>query len=702
MIGTYHKTLARDEKSGFTYFLFCVKGNLPQANDGVVTCYGKIHFVSEHIPLSLTGSFRGTMFYFSDYSPYGDTETLLHYFISEMPEKEKKAVCQLTGDDLFGFCRTSGAEKALGQALSSFEDGGTHAKTLVNGIRSMMENKEIFSLFSYLGISYPLFERVSKAHIPLSRLKRNPFLPEYGLPVLESEKIMAYYHPDGSPYNPMRIKGYILDALLLFRDQGDTCCTFPMLCKAVKKRTQASMYPEAVLTPSLLFSVLKQMDGKCYLHTENGQMLIFLQKIWDQESSIASHAARLEASKTELIPTVDLSSIEKRNGFSYNQGQREAFQLLRSTGIKLVVGPPGSGKTALLNGLEMAYKDAFPDETIVSLATTGAAAQVIKKSTGRDAETIHKCLGLRPMGQRTFSAKDINHPIEARFIIVDEVSMLDMETCAALLPAIKSGALLLLVGDADQLQSVSYGDILSDFIASGLFEVYRLTEVMRQTGTIYQNARKIRKGDEKLIASSDFRIYRYHDADAAIQQMFKEMGNKKESLVLSPVKGGELGVYHLNKLLQDKTQTPVLRYGDTIYRQGDRIIMTETNYQKGYFNGDMGEIIERKDDRLFVRFEQGQTFCLDRDDYPKMMLAYAVTVHKSQGSEQKDIHVLLPATPCNMLTRRLLYTAVTRAKEKVVIYYIDDALSFAIGNTAERKRMTYTTVALKNGFAWKK
>ena len=130
--------------------------------------------------------------------------------------------------------------------------------------------------------------------------------------------------------------------------------------------------------------------------------------------------------------------------------------------------------------------------------------------------------------------------------------------------------------------------------------------------------------------------------------------------------------------------------------------MTETNYQKGYFNGDMGEIIERKDDRLFVRFEQGQTFCLDRDDYPKMMLAYAVTVHKSQGSEQKDIHVLLPATPCNMLTRRLLYTAVTRAKEKVVIYYIDDALSFAIGNTAERKRMTYTTVALKNGFAWKK
>ena len=131
------------------------------------------------------------------------------------------------------------------------------------------------------------------------------------------------------------------------------------------------------------------------------------------------------------------------------------------------------------------------------------------------------------MGQRTFTAKDINNPIHARFIIVDEVSMLDLETCAALLPAVQSGALLLLVGDADQLQSVSYGNILFDFIRSGSFEVYRLTEVMRQSGTIYTNAKKIRDDDANLTLASDFQIFRFHRAEDAVNKLLSPIGYSK-------------------------------------------------------------------------------------------------------------------------------------------------------------------------------
>lgn len=348
----------------------------------------------------------------------------------------------------------------------------------------------------------------------------------------------------------------------------------------------------------------------------------------------------------------------------------------------------------------MAYKKQFPHETIVSLATTGAASQVIKKSTGRNAETVHKHLGYRPLGQKTFSCKDENNPINASFIIIDEVSMMDLEICSVLLPAVKSGALLLLVGDADQLQSVSYGNVLADFIHSGQFEVYHLTEVMRQTGSIYHNAVRVKIGNDNLILSSHFKLYRFGDEKEALSAMLSNL-NVQTSMVLSPVKKGILGTNHLNKIIQQnitRHRPIVFRYGDKVFHEGDRIIMTKTDYQKGYFNGDVGEVVSSHQGLLSVKFLE-KTILLDQDDHAQLDLAYSITIHKSQGSEKEDIHILLPESPQNMLNRRLLYTAITRAKNNVYIYYINDALKQAVSNVSEKKRVTNTAVLLMDGLS---
>lgn len=698
MVGTYHKTLARDEATGYTYFLFCpIRGRFPQAEDGLVTCYGKILYMKPNTPLSLDGEFNGNIFFFSNFSLYGDMDTLVHYFIgADIPSSEKKVLLEVSKGDLFSFCCNNHAERSLLYALSHFQDGDRHAKDLVQGIQSMLGNKELFSIFQKLEIPYPVFEKMIKASIPLRSLQKNPFMIAYGMPVYEAEKLMAYFHEGCSPYDAVRVQGYIMDALITFKDNGDTCCPFHMLCEHIRKKIAQSMYPKDTLSPAILFSELKQMAPRCVCVPIDGEVYIYTKKIWEEEAVIIHHAERIEASKTDLVTDIDIALIEKKNGFCYNKGQREAFQLLKSSGIKFLVGPPGSGKTAIIKGLKIAFKKKYPNEPIVFLATTGAASQVMKRSTGENAETVHKCLGIRPMGQRTFTAKDINNPIHARFIIVDEVSMLDLETCAALLPAVQSGALLLLVGDADQLQSVSYGNILFDFIRSGSFEVYRLTEVMRQSGTIYTNAKKIRDDDANLTLASDFQIFRFHRAEDAVNKLLSQLDIQK-SLVLSPVKDGPMGVHHLNALIQPKTGTPLFRYGHTSYYQGDRIIMTETDYQKGYFNGDIGEIVRKEGGNVYIRFPH-KVIPISRDDFGKMALAYAITVHKSQGSEKEEVHIMLPNTPANMLTRRLLYTAVTRAKKKVIIYYIDDALPFSVHNTAEQPRITNTAGLLSTCF----
>ncbi len=260
----------------------------------------------------------------------------------------------------------------------------------------------------------------------------------------------------------------------------------------------------------------------------------------------------------------------------------------------------------------------------------------MSNSSKREAETINKMLNIRPYGDK-LHGKNANDPVEGDFIIVDEVSMLGTKLASCLLSAVKTGAILLLVGDENQLQSVEYGNVLQDLIRSNVVEVYRLNEIMRQTGAICENALLINKGVSSLIKDDSFHVYECSEEEA-MKKLFQLM-KKPDTQILSSVKGGMLGTRCLNREIQkmkNRGRKICLLYKQQPFYEQDSIILTETNYEKGYFNGDIGKIIGRNEDGLLVEFES-KVLCLDQGDFHVMELAYVITTHKSQGTIRETI-----------------------------------------------------------------
>lgn len=319
-------------------------------------------------------------------------------------------------------------------------------------------------------------------------------------------------------------------------------------------------------------------------------------------------------------------------------------------------------------------------------ATTGMAAQVMQEACGQTAETVHRMLDITPYDER-LRGRSLNEPVPENFVVVDEMSMCGLQLFATMLGGIKSGSILLLVGDEDQLQSVEYGNILHDLINSGVIEVYRLREALRQSGTICTSAGKINQGICSLDYDDKF-IVRNFSSDIDAVNAVKAATTLK-STILSPIKAyGDYGTRYLNKLLQGHSGDVLMSYGDVDYRLHDKIVMTDNNYTAGYVNGDIGEIIGIEDGCLIVSLGENRTLTIERDCMSDMDLAYALTIHKSQGSGFDDVHIILQSTSENMLSRRLLYTAVTRAKRKVTIYNVGSAINTAIINTKEYKRFS--------------
>ena len=266
--------------------------------------------------------------------------------------------------------------------------------------------------------------------------------------------------------------------------------------------------------------------------------------------------------------------------------------------------------------------------------------------------------------------------------------MLGVKMASCLFSAIKTGSILLLVGDENQLQSVEYGNVLQDLIASGCIEVCKLTEIMRQSGAICDNAVKVNNGKHDLIEGPSFHVH--HCTEENTKKALFSFMQKENFQVVSSVKKGPLGIYALNKEIQKRKNLRkkiCLIYKGLLFYENDPVIMTKTNYDKGYFNGDIGKIIGSDEEGVIVEFPK-QILHLGKEEYHDMELAYAITTHRCQGSEFDHVHILLPRHPDNMLTRRILYTAITRAKKDIHLYVVDDACDYAIDNTAERPRIS--------------
>jgi exodeoxyribonuclease V alpha subunit len=479
---------------------------------------------------------------------------------------------------------------------------------------------------------------------------------------------------------------------------GNTCCTIEQIEQIVNWRYR-DIQSEVRFGKALINACLLDMPSLCQYRMVDGQSHIYINHVWEEECSILQHLERLSATRKKYQNTYGVEDVEKEIGIRYNKGQRQAFRLLETSGLKILTGPPGSGKTAVVNGLIRCFEK-NKNGTVHLAATTGMAAKVMRAATDRDSETVNLMLHVLPYDD-TVKGRDLNDPVDADLIIVDEVSMMGLQLFSALVQAIRNGSIVLLVGDEDQLQSVDYGNVLHDMIASDAVEVCRLTEILRQSGAICENAMRINAGNQRLVQDHSFQVNPIIDLSSLKDMLLRDY-DKDRSQIICPVKQGEISTWSINNLIQDwvNGDSPVVAaYGKRVFREQDKIIMTKTNYDRGYINGDIGYILEKTiAGELVIQFHSG-TLQIKKEDLCDMDLAYAITIHKSQGSEFPLVHIVLPSHASHMMSRRLLYTAVTRAKQQVMIYSQGDSMRDAIADKGERRRYTLLTKQVQKKFA---
>ncbi len=423
-----------------------------------------------------------------------------------------------------------------------------------------------------------------------------------------------------------------------------------------------------------------------------------------------------------------LSRIESNLDIDLDGIQKEAVREAVGNGVFLLTGGPGTGKTTTINAI-ISYFESLGLSVLLA-APTGRAAKRMTEATGREARTIHRLLEVSHMaeGQEEFHRgmfqRNEDNPLEADAVIIDETSMVDVYLMNALLHAIPIGTRLILVGDQNQLPSVGPGNILRDILLSGAFPVVCLTKIFRQAeeSDIIVNAHRINRGESIALdnKSKDFFMMRRHDSQTVLSVVAQLVRDKlpkyvgatpSDIQVLTPMRKGELGVENLNKYLQEAINPPSpskVEYETRgiVFREGDKVMQVRNNYQieweicskkgtlidagTGLYNGDMGIIrnINRFAEEMEIVFDDGKTVHYPFTQTEDLEHAYAVTIHKSQGSEYPAVVLPILTGPRMLLTRNILYTAVTRAVSCVTIVGSEDTIRQMIGNANEQKRYT--------------
>ncbi|MDN0053519.1 ATP-dependent RecD-like DNA helicase [Bacteroides caecigallinarum] len=406
----------------------------------------------------------------------------------------------------------------------------------------------------------------------------------------------------------------------------------------------------------------------------------------------------VEGSLFNIIP--DISVISKQTGVEYDEVQAEAIREAVSSKVMVLTGGPGTGKTTTTQGIIAALK--AMGLRILLAAPTGRAAKRMSEATGMEAKTIHRLLEYNP--KDGYKRNDDN-PLEGDALIVDECSMIDLLLMNNLMKAIPAGMRLVLVGDIDQLPSVGAGNVLRDIIDSKRIPVIRLTRIFRQAqeSRIVMSAHAINKGvfpDTSNGKNTDFFFIQQEEPEQAVDTIVKLVKERlpnaykrptSDIQVLTPMQRGVVGAANLNMALQtvlNPGQVSLNRSGYS-FRQGDRVMQLRNNYDKEVFNGDLGYIerVDMEDRTLFVCFD-GRTVEYDVSELDELTLAYATTIHKSQGSEYPIVVMPVLMTHYVMLQRNLIYTGITRAKKICVLVGTKKALSFAIRNLSVLKRNT--------------
>lgn len=465
------------------------------------------------------------------------------------------------------------------------------------------------------------------------------------------------------------------------------------------------------------------IERKIIMKQGENQTQIYAASFYYMEANTATMLKQLNVSYD--VPDLEIEErvrrIEKQTGMKLDEHQMTAVKEAVRNGLLIITGGPGTGKTTTINTIIKYFEMEGLD--IFLAAPTGRAAKRMSETTGFEARTIHRMLELNGGvdGAAGFERNEQN-PLETDVVIIDEMSMVDISLMHALLKAVAVGTRLILVGDVNQLPSVGPGSVLRDIIRSHECNVVMLTKIFRQASTsdIIVNAHKINQGEEVTLdnKSMDFFFLKRYDADVIISVVLQLIKQKLPKFVdatpydiqvLTPMRKGLLGVERLNGILQRYLNPPSPQkrekeHGDILFREGDKIMQTRNNYQleweirtkyglsvdkgTGVFNGDMGIVREINDfaETMTVEFDEGRMVEYPYKLLDELELAYAITIHKSQGSEYPAVVITLLSGPSMLMNRNLLYTAVTRARKCVTLVGNEVTFAQMVQNTSQQKR----------------
>lgn len=495
--------------------------------------------------------------------------------------------------------------------------------------------------------------------------------------------------------DPLRINSAIIFVLDTYcNDGGDTYLdTQTLLIKTTNLLE---------LSPDLISNQIVNLVEEGDLIDEDGN--IFLPKLFHCERNIAERLVDKEFGGLPFYlseSVVDIEQLEMYTNIKYEEEQKEAIKKAVTSNVTVITGGPGTGKTTITHGIVSALHNLGMN--ILLAAPTGKAADRLSEATGMEAKTIHRLLKARPGGVYEHNE---DNPLIGDVLVVDEVSMVNVYLMNSLLKAVPSHMKLILIGDVDQLPCIGPGNILKDIIDSHVIQVIRLTKIFRQAANsrIITNAHAINRGEPPIFDNSEnsdffFMSEKEEDkipgdiVDLVCSRLPKKYGVEPKNIqVLTPMKVNNAGTKQLNKLLQERINPPgppELVCGEVVFRLGDKVIQTKNDYNKNIFNGDSGYIIDvnLEDKTLRVDFGDSVVF-YDKTDMDELMLAYALTIHKSQGSEYPIIVMPVTGSHSFMLSKNLLYTGITRSKKICVLVGSKSALFGGIKNVRDAKRKT--------------
>lgn len=719
--GYVEKIVYRNEDNGYTV--------LSLVDDGEeTTCVGTFHYIGEGELIEAEGTY-------TDHPMYGEQFQVDQYEI-KAPE------------DILSIERYlgSGAIKGVGLVLAARIVKRFKADTFriieeeperlseVKGISQRMameisqqleEKKDMRQAMIFLqkyGISSSLAVKIYNQYGPdmYTVIQQNPYkladdISGIGFKIADEIAVKVGIRSDSD----FRVKSGILYSLLQAAGQGHVYLPMKEILASTKELLGIEL-------GSIEKHIMDLTIEKKLIIKEKEEQVIYSAPYYYMELNVARMLSDLNIKGEWNQDEIDrkLRNLEKDSGMELDPLQRMAVSEAVKNGILVVTGGPGTGKTTTINTIIQYFEIEGLD--VVLAAPTGRAAKRMTEATGYEAKTIHRLLELNGMvteggGSVSFERNEQN-PLETDVVIIDEMSMVDISLMHSLLKAIPVGTRLILVGDVNQLPSVGPGNVLKDIISSEAFEVVMLTKIFRQAAKsdIVVNAHKINQGDHIPLTngSKDFLFLKREDANVIISAMLTLIQKKLPDYVdakeydiqvLTPMRKGLLGVERLNGILQQYLNPPDKKKREKtlsqgVFREGDKVMQIKNNYQLeweikgnyglpldkglGIFNGDMGTIIEINEfsEQMTVKFDEGKQVIYGFSQLDELELAYAITIHKSQGSEYPAVVIPLLNGPSMLMNRNLLYTAVTRAKKCVCLVGSKETFWEMAENQNEKRR----------------